>query len=60
MNRKQNLKNYYDSLAIAISDSEYADVSTSAWKYELDFNNDSFTHENEEVYEENTLNALFW
>lgn len=60
MNKKQNLKNYYDALAIAISDSEYADVSTSTWKHELDFNNDIFTHENEEVSGEDTLNALFW
>ena len=60
MNMKQNLNNYYDSLAKAISDSEYTDVSTSTWKHELDFNNDYFTHENEEVNGENTLNALFW
>jgi len=60
MNKKQNLKNYYDYLALAISDSEYTDVSTSTWKHELDFNNDSFMHENEEVSGEDALNALFW
>ena len=57
MNKKQKPNNYYDCLAIAISDSEYTDVSTSTWKHELDFNNDSYITEDEEV---NTLNTLFW
>jgi len=59
MNKKQNLNNYYDYLALAISESEYADVSTSTWIHEVDFNNDSYITE-EEVNGEDTLNALFW
>lgn len=59
MNKKQNLNNYYDYLALTISDSEYVDVSTSSWIHEVDFNNDSYITE-EEVNGEDTLNALFW
>ena len=56
-NYSRRNQDYYDTLITRITDSEYADVSTSAWVDELDFNNDSYITEDEEV---TTLNALFW
>jgi hypothetical protein len=64
MNSKQNQNNYYDYLIARTADSEYVDVSTSAWVDELDFSND-FESLFDESYitdkgEVKTLNTLFW
>ena len=63
-NYSRRNQDYYDTLITRITDSEYADVSTSAWVDELDFNNvfeslfdESYITDKGEV---KTLNTLFW